>query len=474
MRLASVFALLFSLVAVSACLADARQYRKEALSAIQAIGKYPPPPSLAAEYASILETYSRAESLSGQKRNDEAGKLYELALLKSSLYEKKARELGMPSANGDQPAAASPADNRRNDTVPGKVPAPEPSRTPDRPSTQPALTTPAAIDSGQPETPGSADPADQAVSPSPPDDMEDDEKDGPITSSLIIGEKRVYTVKSSQSLRSLGAKLGVDWRKIARDNGLEPSKPLKAGQKLRINTLRIVPKTRGEGIVINIPDRTLYLFRDKKLEKAVPVGLGMKQNAKWAKWQTPTGRFRITSKVKDPTWFVPPSIQREMKERGKTVITHVPPGKKNPLGRYALKTTMSGILIHGTTRPSSINTFSSHGCIRVHPARIEEIFPIIRVNTGGEIIYQPVKVALSDDGRVFMEVHADAYSRIKNMEAAAKEQINIHNAEDRVDWDKVRALLRRKSGVPEDVTMAEPEAPVREVKKGAEITTAIQ
>ncbi|MDD3294442.1 MAG: L,D-transpeptidase family protein [Geobacteraceae bacterium] len=474
MRLASVFALLFSLVTVSVCLADARQYRKEALSAIQAIGKYPPPPFLAAEYASILDTYTRAENLSGQSRDHEAAKLYELALLKSSLYEKRARELGTPPANGEQPSAASPPDTPRNENTPGKPPAPEPSRTPDKASTQPTSTTPDAMDSGKPETPGSTAPADQAVSPSPLAEEDDDEKDGPITSSMIIGEKRVYTVKRSQSLRSLGAKLGVNWRKIARDNGLDPSKPIKAGQKLRINTLRIVPKTRGEGIVINIPDRTLYLFRDKKLEKAVPVGLGMKKNSKWAKWQTPTGRFRITSKVKDPAWFVPPSIQREMKERGKTVITHVPPGKKNPLGRYALKTTMSGILIHGTTRPSSINTFSSHGCIRVHPARIEEIFSIIRVNTGGEIIYQPIKVALSDDGRVFMEVHADAYSRIKNMEAAAKEQINIHNAEDRVDWDKVRALLRRKSGVPEDVTMAEPEAPVREVKKGTEITTAIQ
>jgi L,D-transpeptidase ErfK/SrfK len=284
----------------------------------------------------------------------------------------------------------------------------------------------------------------------------------------------VYTVKKRQSLRMLGARLGVNWRTIARENGLDPSKSLAAGQKVHINTRRIVPKTRAEGIVINIPDRTLYLFRDKKLEKALPVGLGMPTNTKIASWQTPTGTFRITSKVKDPTWFVPPSIQKEMKDRGKVVQMKVPPGKGNPLGRYALKTSLSGILIHGTTRPESIYTFSSHGCIRVLPSNIEEIFPDVRVNTAGEIIYQPVKVALSDDGRVFLEVHGDIYGRLKNMESVTKGLISRHNAEKKVDWDKVRSSLRRKSGIPEDVTLPESEAHVKSSKKDVAITTASQ
>jgi hypothetical protein len=193
-----------------------------------------------------------------------------------------------------------------------------------------------------------------------------------------------------------------------------------------------------------------------------------------ATWQTPTGKFRITSKVKDPTWFVPPSIQKEMKLSGKAVQLKVPPGKKNPLGRYALKTSLSGILIHGTTRPESIYTFSSHGCIRVLPSNIEDIFPDVRVNTGGEIIYQPVKVALSDDGRVFIEVHGDVYGRFKNMESVTKGLISRHNAEKKVDWDKVRSSLRRKSGIPEDVTLPESEASLRSSKKDVAITAASQ
>jgi L,D-transpeptidase ErfK/SrfK len=429
MRCGTLLAILFSLITATVCFAESRSYRDEALSAMEAVRKSTPPPPLTAEHTSILDTFSRAEELTEQNRLDEAGKLYHLTLLKYSLYEKKVKSLATPSTNGDPP----------------------------------------------PQSPDTAATGKIILPPSPTGNEDEEETEtGMVSSRLMIGEKKVYTVKKRQSLRMLGARLGVNWRTIARDNNLDPSTLLTPGQKLHINTRRIVPKTRTEGIIINIPDRTLYFFRDKKLEKAVPVAVGMPTNTKKVKWQTPTGKFRITSKVKDPTWFVPPSIQKEMKERGKVVQVKVPPGKHNPLGRYALRTSLSGILIHGTTRPQSINTFSSHGCIRVHPAKIEEIFPDIRVNTGGEIIYQPVKVALSDDGRVFLEVHGDVYRRIKNLEDEAKGQINRHNAENKVDWDKVRSSLRRKSGIPEDVTLAETEATGRIGKKENAVTTASQ
>jgi L,D-transpeptidase ErfK/SrfK len=466
MRLGLLLAILVSLSTATACFAESRHYRDEALSAMEAIRKSIVPPDLAAEYTSIVETFSKAEELTGQNRLKEADRLYHLTLLKCSLYEKKVKSLTTTSTNGEPaPISPVPADPTPHGT-PEKAPIPEPSRIPGNDTPEKTPPPPDTASLGKTTT--------APVTTGGDDEVEDDTDTGPVSSRLIIGEKKVYTVKKRQSLRMLGAKLGVNWRTLARDNGLDPAKALVAGQKLRINTRRIVPKTRNEGIVINIPDRTLYLFRDKKLEKAVPVGLGMSKNAKWASWQTPTGKFRITSKVKDPTWFVPPSIQKEMKQRGKVVQLKVPPGKGNPLGKYALKTSLSGILIHGTTRPESIYTFSSHGCIRVHPSNIEDIFPDIRVNTGGEIIYQPVKVAISDDGRVFIEVHGDIYGRHKNLETVAKELINRHNAEKKVDWDKVRSSLRKKSGIPEDVTLPEYEASLRNSKKVGAITTAIQ
>lgn len=457
MRCGSLLAILLSLTTVTVCFAGPRSFRDQALASTEAVRRVAPPPTLAAEYTSIMNTFSQAEELARQDRVDEAEKLYHLTLLKCSLYQEKVKDLAPPPTNGEQPPpSGAPA---------GDPPHDVPEHPPGTPPEVPGNGTPRKI-------PSPPDTAELGTDPSIGEEGDEGADNGPVSSRLMIGEKKVYTVRKQQSLRILGARLGVNWRTIARDNNLDPSQLLEPGQKLIINTRRIVPKTRAEGIVINIPDRTLYFFRDKKLEKAVPVGLGMPTNTRKVTWQTPTGKFRITSKVKDPTWFVPPSIQKEMKERGKTVQSVVPPGKTNPLGRYALKTSLSGILIHGTTRPASINTFSSHGCIRVHPAKIEEIFPHIRVNTGGEIIYQPVKVALSDDGRVFLEVHGDVYRRIKNLEDEAKGQIIRHNAENKVDWDKVRSSVRRKSGIPEDVTLTETEAAGRLGKKGIAVTTA--
>jgi len=84
---------------------------------------------------------------------------------------------------------------------------------------------------------------------------------------------------------------------------------------------------------------------------------------------------------------------------------------------------------------------------------MEEIYPEIPVHTSGEIVYQPVKLAFSDDGRVFIEVHGDIYKRFKKLDEVAKGLIIKNKAEQRVDWRKVRTLLRKQSGVPEDVTL---------------------
>ena len=64
-----------------------------------------------------------------------------------------------------------------------------------------------------------------------------------------------------------------------------------------------------------------------------------------------------------------------------------------------------------------------------------------------------MKLAFSDDGRVFIEVHGDIYKRFWKLDAVAKELIVRNKVEQRVDWDKVLILLRKKSGIPEDVTL---------------------
>lgn len=273
------------------------------------------------------------------------------------------------------------------------------------------------------------------------------------SSPFLIGTIGTYTVNKGDTIRLVAAKLGVSRSQLAAMNKLSLKDTLKVGQTLRYNNRRIIPEHRfKDGILINIPDRMLYLFQQGNLAYATAVALGTPTKTEQFVWETPTGKFRIVNKTKDPTWTVPPSIQEEMRLEGKEVITSVPPGPENPLGKYAMKTSLPGILIHSTTKPWSIYTYASHGCIRVYPDRMEELFKLVRQNTPGEIIYKPVKLVVTDEGRVLLEAHADIYNKTRGLSNEALALIRDRGLEDKVDWKKVKQTISRKSGVAEDIT----------------------
>jgi L,D-transpeptidase ErfK/SrfK len=110
-------------------------------------------------------------------------------------------------------------------------------------------------------------------------------------------------------------------------------------------------------------------------------------------------------------------------------------------------------MIHETIKPASVNQYRSHGCIRVLPENMEKFFEEVEPDAPGELLYMPVKAAISDKGRVFLEVHKDFYNRIKNMKEEAKAQLTKIGAANRVDWQKVEKLLKERTGIAEDVTL---------------------
>lgn len=272
-------------------------------------------------------------------------------------------------------------------------------------------------------------------------------------SAELIGGVGVYTVQSGDTIRLVASKLGVTIQHLIMRNRLDAKSFLKIGQKLAYNNRKIIPKQMRNGIVVNIPDRTLYYFQHGNLVKSLPVALGTSTKNEKHVWQTPVGKFKVTAKQKDPTWYIPSSIQSEMEEAGKEVITSMPPGPENPLGKYAIKTSIPGILIHSTTKPWSIYSFASHGCIRVSPAEMEDFFKEVKINMIGEIIYKPVKLAVTESGRIFLEVHRDIYKKGANDSRDTKKTIEIKNLADRVDWKKFENVMRSKSGVAEDITL---------------------
>ena len=114
----------------------------------------------------------------------------------------------------------------------------------------------------------------------------------------------------------------------------------------------------------------------------------------------------------------------------------------------------SGILIHSTTKPWSIYSFASHGCIRVYPEQMEEFFREVTVNTPGEIIYKPVKLAITEEGRVFLEVHRDVYGKSNSgLATEARRLIEKQKLSERVDWLKVESIVRHTAGTAEDISL---------------------
>lgn len=273
-------------------------------------------------------------------------------------------------------------------------------------------------------------------------------------SERIVGGKGIYTVRKNDSLRLIASRLGVRLKKLAGMNHLKIDAILTPGQRLKYNNRRIVPKSIKNGIIVNIPDRSLYHFRNNRLSAHYPVALGIAKMKESTVWQTPVGRFQIVDKKENPTWKIPPSIQKEMEENGQEVLESIPPGPKNPLGKYALRTDLAGILIHSTIRPASINSYSSHGCIRVMPDDMARLFKSVAVPTQGEIIYQPVKVAVTGEGRVFLEVNSDSYGKITDMEVEVRKAINRQRAGRMVSWQLVKRITDEKSGIAEEVTLS--------------------
>jgi len=227
---------------------------------------------------------------------------------------------------------------------------------------------------------------------------------------------------------------------LAAENQLRPDAALKPGQTLHVPNRHIVPPGTHDGIVINIPQRHLFHFSGGTLAGHYPIAVGR------GDWRTPTGGFHVATKETNPSWEVPKSIQAEMARSGKRVVTSVPAGPNNPLGKYWLGLNRTGVGIHGTNSPTSIYHSATHGCIRLHGQDIEELFGRVAVKTPVTIIYQPVLFGVAADG-VYLEVHPDVYQKGGDAMGTVRKLAAEAGADDRVDWHVVQEILTKREGV---------------------------
>ncbi len=148
-------------------------------------------------------------------------------------------------------------------------------------------------------------------------------------------------------------------------------------------------------LVLNVAAKKLILYTNGEATKEYPVGVGTSITP------TPLGDFKIVRRIYNPAWVNP---YRQSKV--------VAPGEKNPIGQYWLgfamnkKTQEYGF--HGTSDLSSIGKASTHGCIRMHPDDIKELFSLVMIGTTVHIIYNPIEVK-EFQNKLFVRAYPDIY-----------------------------------------------------------------
>jgi L,D-transpeptidase ErfK/SrfK len=261
----------------------------------------------------------------------------------------------------------------------------------------------------------------------------------------IVGGDFTYTVRAADSLTRVSARFGIDVRVLAERNGLTPSSVLRVSQELRIDNRHIVPSVKDVDIVINIPQRMLFHLERNRPRCAYPVAAGK------AGWRTPQGDFQIVLKEEKPTWDVPVSIQEEMRRSGKAVVTRVPPSPENPLGDHWIGLSLPGVGIHGTNAPADIYKLVTHGCIRLHPEDIRDLFSRVDVGMRGRVVYEPVLVTRVGDS-IFVEVHPDPFNKVTDPLRTVLDVAESEDFLDLIDPSLVEEVIRKRDGIAQDVT----------------------
>lgn len=257
-----------------------------------------------------------------------------------------------------------------------------------------------------------------------------------------------HRIKPKETLLDVARDAGLGFNEVQDANrGVDEWIP-PAGLEVVVPTRWIVPRSSYRGLVVNIPEMRLYFFPLKTTPGAVvtvrtwAIGIGTDQTP------SPVGQFHITSKDKHPTWYVPDSIYRRM-DRPKQHV--VPPGPDNPLGDYRIRLSTGVYSIHGTDVPWSVGRLTTHGCIRLYPEDISELFRLVHAGTAGELIYEPIKFGESN-GQIYVEVHNDLYRRFPNLEREALALARQARLTNRIDLERLRQAVREKRGIPIEVT----------------------
>jgi L,D-transpeptidase ErfK/SrfK len=114
--------------------------------------------------------------------------------------------------------------------------------------------------------------------------------------------------------------------------------------------------------------------------------------------------------------------------------------------------------VHGTNKPYGVGMRTSHGCIRLYPEDIEQLFDTVPLGTKLRVVNQPVLFGRNGDSDVLVQAYGAleddkrdwSGNARKLMEKSIPESTRkaIKDQQLSIDWDRVHGLLAAPRGVP--------------------------
>ena len=196
----------------------------------------------------------------------------------------------------------------------------------------------------------------------------------PVNAALNITLTSV-DVKRSKPGRRLAARDALVARLMRRLTSSTDDRTLRAKTvevPAKVNA-KTIWDTQPVAVTVSRDSKQARLFRRGKLVRTYSVAVGS------AEFQTPLGQFVVQSMQKNPAWNVPKSTWA-----GGLAGQTIPGGDpRNPLVARWIGFNGS-VGFHGTASSGSLGTAASHGCIRMAPADVIDLFK--RVNTGTPVL----------------------------------------------------------------------------------------
>lgn len=220
-------------------------------------------------------------------------------------------------------------------------------------------------------------------------------------------------------------------------------------------SLYVLPDVKRDGIVVNLAELRLYFYPPRSNRVfTYPISIGK------IDWKTPLGKTYVIKKEINPSWTPPESIKKERATEGESAPEHILGGDRdNPLGGYAIVLGINGYLIHGTDEAHAfgVGMRVTHGCMRMYPEDIKDLYSRVKVGTKVSIIDEPVKLGWRS-GTLFLEVHRPVDSE----DRAALEDISLHDVLTKVyrktldkfnvDESTIYRIYKDGEGIPRPIT----------------------